>query len=1542
MNFFFSIANAQEIKEFSKDTSIFIDQFEEFIDKNLSDQEEDSIESFKDKWEEGYFSDDIKNRFIDVCNFMLENKAQRTPHFVNYYNMVLTFHSSENAIKHYDNWEKGIFFIFKNEKYPLRAINEYFKHTKTLLLDSIIFSTYSTSWKVNTLDYNIIVDEDIKIEFNKTNLTCKIKNDSIDIFETKGSFYPLKDTWKGHGGYVTWERADYHPDDIKAILSNYSLDLNKSGYTADSVTFINKMYFDEPILGRLSDQVVHIMSPTKAIYPEFNSYQKRFFIENIYDGINYDGGLEMKGSNLLGSGDKDNDAYLNILRNDTTVLTAQAKIFMFLNGRIVSNNAQITIYMQRDSIYHPGISFNYTTYSKEVSLSPSERIVSKSPYFNSYQNITMNFDRLLWQINDTKIYLTKRRGAAIGNGKFTSSNFYNQIEFDKVMMEDEFHPLIVIKNFAKKKQSQTFSGSELARFLGYDDYQIKQMLMFLSVDGFLFYDTDKDEAIIKKKLYDFIDARFGKIDYDVINFKSVTEDQVHNGILDLKTFDLDINGVPEIFLSDSQNVAIYPKYGKITMKKNRDFAFAGVVNAGLFTFYGDEFYFNYDTFKISLSNINSLEIKAPTDEYDMYNNPILELIKNKIEIITGDLLIDKPFNKSGLENYSEYPIFKSYQNSFVYYDDPKIYSGVYKKDNFYFELDPFVIDSLDNFSINALRFSGTFYSANIFPPFKDEIYKRPDYSLGFERNTPPNGFPLYEGKGTYHDVIDLSNRGLKGAGKLEYLTSVAETDSIIFFPDSTKIHAKNFTMAKRTAGIEFPNIKSTNINIKWYPYEDIMYADQTKDPFQLFTNNSTLSGALVLKPTGLRGSGIMNLEKAELRSNAFTIESNSFKSDSTSFSLKSIDKKDFNFITENLKGSVNFNSQLADFASNKSFTIAKFPKNLYLSYLDQFKWHIAKDEIAIESSPQIDTSASDEVKKLALLKDDQLPGALYMSIHRSQDSLRFASTKAVYRLLDSTINATEVEYIKVADALVYPSEKNVIIGHMAKIKTLKEAEIIADSKNRFHRIYNAKVNVKGRFDYLGTGDYDYLDENKDIQLIHFTDIFVDTTQHTVAKSSIAASDEFTLSPVYDYQGMIQLNAQRKYLSFSGGVKIKHDCPRKGTYFAVFKSEINPDSIYIPINDNTRSITGRGLFAASFITKDSSHIYSRFIDERRDPNDIALVKATGYLYYNKNADKFIVTTASKHINKDTTGSLVSLQKDMCLLHAEGKVDLGIDIGQIKLHPSGSVNHLLDKNEIKLELILPMDFFFSGPALDTIAADIQSIRGMNAMSITSGFFEKNMNELVGLNDYKEFNNQIMLYAKDAKLPASTQHTMVLGKVKLKWFSESGSYLNYGQIGIATINNKPVNKYVDGYLQILKRRSGDIMKFYFKLPNNNYYYFSYTRGVMQVLSNNEDFMNVIESLKNKQRKQKTERGTTPYRYIIATNQNMSQFLRNIKLFEEEQAAKEEELKLLEQENIDLEQINENELESDSVKTETPIPDSEEEDIENEQNNEKKVESE
>jgi len=103
---------AQDLKEFSTDTAQFINQFEEFVKRNISEQKEDSLEIFVERWNTGFFSDEVKDRFIGVCNLMLKNKARRNPHFTKYFDLVQIFHNSEEDIKQYDEWEKGIIFIF--------------------------------------------------------------------------------------------------------------------------------------------------------------------------------------------------------------------------------------------------------------------------------------------------------------------------------------------------------------------------------------------------------------------------------------------------------------------------------------------------------------------------------------------------------------------------------------------------------------------------------------------------------------------------------------------------------------------------------------------------------------------------------------------------------------------------------------------------------------------------------------------------------------------------------------------------------------------------------------------------------------------------------------------------------------------------------------------------------------------------------------------------------------------------------------------------------------------------------------------------------------------------------------------------------------------------------------------------------------------------------------------------------------------------------------------------------------------------------------
>ncbi|MBK7287951.1 MAG: hypothetical protein IPI95_13105 [Flavobacteriales bacterium] len=96
-------------------------------------------------------------------------------------------------------------------------------------------------------------------------------------------------------------------------------------------------------------------------------------------------------------------------------------------------------------------------------------------------------------------------------------------------------------------------------------------------------------------------------------------------------------------------------------------------------------------------------------------------VKNVLENVTGTLEIDAPSNKSGLQQkkYPEYPKFNSTKESFVFYDRPSIQNGAYKRDNFYYKSDPFVIDSLDNFTNEGLNFDGTLMSAGIFPDIRD-------------------------------------------------------------------------------------------------------------------------------------------------------------------------------------------------------------------------------------------------------------------------------------------------------------------------------------------------------------------------------------------------------------------------------------------------------------------------------------------------------------------------------------------------------------------------------------------------------------------------------------------------------------------------------------------------------------------------------------------------------------------------------------------------------------------------------------------------------
>ncbi len=1443
-----------------------------FMQKNISAEDQKILNDFKSIWEtDSLFNPEEQDRIIDISQLLLGKNAKPSPQFSNYLLSLIAIKRSNLGIENYNAWEKGLLFIIEQPRVTLSKINEYLVFTIELINSNSLNISSSTHWKASKPDYKFIFDEVIKVKFSPVNLTCFTKRDSIIIFDTEGDFYPVDNIWKGKGGTVTWERSNYKKDEVFAVLPEYEIDMTKSEYQAENATFTNKLYFDSPLKGILSDKVKYIQENESPTYPRFESYQKNFKIENLYDNINYEGGLAMQGAKLVGTGSGDEPAKIYIYQHDTLILEASSDYFGFRADRVNGPNTSVKIKLKKDSIYHPGLMFRYVVPKQELTLSRSEDFTTQSPYYNSYHNIDMSFEQLVWNMNEPYMKFTAPIGASIGIANFESANYFNYRNFIEMQGMDEVHPLVSIRSFAKRSGSDEFTATDYANYLRKSVSQIRQMLMRMSVLGFIFYDVNTEIAMLKPKLENYLAASVSKIDFDVIGFPSRTKAPLENATFDLRNYDLKINGIPQIFVSDSQNVVFFPKSDRIILKRNRDFQFDGTVIAGLFTFYGNNFFFSYDSFKINLQNIDSLSIRYLTGETDNYGFALIDKIDNQIQHITGEVHIDSSDNKSGRINYSEYPIFKSNENSYVYYDRRDIQNGVYEQDDFYFQVYPFIIDSLDNFNKKALKFDGEFSSAGIFPSFEQTLSLQRDKSLGFLHLTPADGLPLYGGKGNFRNEIYLSNDGLRGKGIISYLTSTAVSDDIIFFPDSLNAFVKDFTIARETTGTEFPRVQSANNYIHWIPYSDEFFIHKRETDFKLFNDSTTLSGSLKLTPSGLSGQGRMDLKNSEIKSDLFTYKSDEIFADTADFFLKSLHTDGFTVLTDNVNAHIDYGSRKGYFNSNEDFTLVEFPENRYISYLNNFTWDMQKMEMAMGVAQEYQPEKIEYPGY-----EGELTGPRYISLHPKQDSLSFVSPLAYYDYKNNLIKATQVKYINVADARIYPDEGNVTVEQDAKIRTLIDASITANTNTKYHTIHSARVNIFGKNSYTGEGDYDYVDENTGKQTIHFSEINVDENKRTVASGDIFEPDNFTLSPNYRYQGKVFLEADKRLLTFKGATKIEHNCDILDSKWLKFTETIDPYNIYIPVAEQVMDINMKRIFSGIYIHYDSAHIYPAFFTPKKFHSDNPIISADGYLYYDKFSQLYKISSREKLYDMNLPGNYLCLHREDCELYGEGKIDLGADLGLVELISAGNARHYINDNKTRLNILLGIDFFIDEEILNIIAREIDSIPDLPPTDMNAPTYNKGIIELAGRELAGMFKDELNLFGKVKVIPPPLKHTIFFNELKLMWDDDANSYRSYGKIGIGSINNTQINKRVNGLVEIQIKRSGDICDIYLETDRRNWYYFGYTRGVMQTHSSNQEYIDKIKYLKPKDRKQKvrTKAGGLSYIYMVSTEYKKGQF--------------------------------------------------------------------
>jgi hypothetical protein len=167
------------------------------------------------------------------------------------------------------------------------------------------------------------------------------------------------------------------------------------------------------------------------------------------------------------------------------------------------------------------------------------------------------------------------------------------------------------------------------------------------------------------------------------------------------------------------------------------------------------------------------------------------------------------------------------------------------------------------------------------------------------------------------------------------------------------------------------------------------------------------------------------------------------------------------------------------------------------------------------------------------------------------------------------------------------------------------------------------------------------------------------------------------------------------------------------------------------------------------------------------------------------------------------------------------------------------------------------------IDSLASKSDTINFFDA------YYKKNFANLISPDTLKLYYQQLTDTAKNKKiqLPALLAKTIVFDDVNFVYDDTTNSFRSVGKIGIGFINGRWIHRKIDGYIEIWRKNSGDLIDIYLEPNSSTFYYFGYEPGKMTTLSSDKRFETPIHYLPERQRRMKVKRGEKPYLYTIAS---------------------------------------------------------------------------
>ena len=1410
---------------------------------------------------------DVDNQqvFIEEANKMVKKKHRPFPHFQSYINTYRAFLESQYATET-ETWQKILSYhigqstTFFHDK--MKLYEQFFK-------ENIMNQGDNVKWVAMGFADHLGFDGEPCFDFKDIDLWGYSAKDSLIVSGVNGRYYPDKLTFKANGGTITWERAGLDPN-VKAKLKTYNIDLRFPKVVANDALFYYPKLFANPIVGRVEEKAVLPTSEEKATYPRFISQEATLPVKNLYKDVDYVGGFEMRGASIFGTGQGDTLAIVTIHNEGNVIITARSRSFLIRPANLLSEDAQVSLYIENDSIYHPAANFKYDNEKKSLLISRPKQGVGRSPFFDSYHKLDMYVESVQWVTTEKRIEFKPIVGnTSDQEAYFESQNYYEEEVMHEIAGYNTVNPLYTLWQLFNSAGYEDLTIEDVIRWFNKPPLDIKAMMIDFAARGFIEYDINNNHIHYRSKIAQYLNNQVKKKDYDYIKLESKT----HYASLDLATNDLKITGCEFFVLSDPQIVNVYPMDELVTVKKNRNMVFSGRVIGGLFDFVTHNCKFDYDRFLVDMDIIDTLimYVEDKNGPMDMYGDYKLQRVRSQIEELSGVLYIDVPGNKSGMTDYPDYPIFEARKGGKVFYDQPYVLGGVYDRNRFYYAVNQFRIVNLDNFVIDSMKFTGALVSGGIFPDIAEPLKVQSDFSLGFVHNT--NGLPMYGTKGGYQGRISLSNRGLRGKGNIDYITSHTLSDSLVFYLDSTNGSANRHVVDEQMAGAEFPPASVEEAYLHWEPYQDQMFVHTLQQPMDIF-REAQLTGNSKITPNGMYGTGIVKFNRADISSRLFQFKHHELLADTADLRIYDISGgKDVAFSTDNYNSHIDFKTRKGHFLANGKASEVYFVQNEIKakssefewdpidSTMLRFKWDDPHKNVDIDNTPikeLVDMqSVGNELYAVA-------PNANYM----------FTAVNAEFDFSKNIIFAHGVRYINVGDAAITPLHGDVTIRKKAAMDVLENSRILAGRENKYHELYNCTTRVQSATRFYANGYYDYIDAEQRVQTLYFDTVYF--MKETFGEAKIPLEKDFHFSDQFAFDGRAELHSTNPFLSYFGGVEIIHDCDTLKHARMKILQQVDPNNIMLQIHDRTKDMNERKVVVAIASSNKTGRIYTAFGVAKDEFNDAEYINVFGYITYDKETREFKAASKEKLMDPSVPGNIIVLNTDRCEAHGSGTIDMGAKLGRVDFVTNGTIVNFMMADSAEMHLTTSIDFFFNDKSMDLMNKALEN-PSLNFVDVSGDeAFDLALYNILGKAEYDRYQRNMAL-GQNRRLPDALQVKFLFSNIDFEWDKEQSTFKSQTALPLIVCGAKQVYKMVPGRIVIEKRGSRNRLYLYFEI-DNQFYYFQFDNNAVSAFSSDKAFNDAISSVKPKNRFQAPDqaKGLPSFSYKLGNRGLKNKFVK------------------------------------------------------------------